>query len=758
MKRFTSDSICIALFVAIISVFFYPTLTKGYLPVPSDALVGLYHPWRDTYANEYPRGIPFKNFLITDPIRQQIPWRKIAIDQWKNGRVPVWNPFNFSGTPLVGNIQAAAFYPLNILFFLFEFPIAWTILILLQPLLAGLFLYMYLRHLRVHPFVSLFGAIAWSFSGFSVAWLTWGTMMHVALWLPLILISIDKLIELRKSIALHSTVLWLIVLVMTLSMQFLAGHAQVSLYILILSIAYALWQLRLIKTDRTKTIRWLLFGFFLFVVFTSIQWIPLFRATISSSRLLELASWTNPGWFLPWVHLVQFIAPDFFGNPATLNYWGVWNYGEFIGYIGIIPLFFALNGVLHNERRNQFWIFVALGTLLLMTPNIISQIPYTLKIPLWTSLQPTRLMVLFDFALVMLASLAFDDWFNRKNLSYPLWEGVIMSILYIIIWIFTVVARFVIKSDLKDHLLISQRNFVLPTGIFVFLLLFLYFLTRIRDLKMRNACIVIGFIGVTSFDLLRFGWKFTPFTSIEYFFPPTQITRFLESRTEQSRIVNLDNRIFPPNTQAYYGIESIEGYDPIYNRRYEEFLAALSRGKADIQAPFGFNRILTTRTLDSPLLALLNVGYVLSLEDIERADFIKVFQEGQTRAYQYTHTLPRSYMVENAIVEPNKQKIMSLLYQDNFDSRYTAVVEEPLSLLNTAKKADEWVHIGSYDSSEMILSVQTNGNRLVVMSTVYTPSIKAFIDAEKTQVHRVNFALSGIVVPGGDHVIKIVFQ
>lgn len=758
MKRFTSDSICIAIFVALICVFFYPTLIKGYLPIPTDALVGLYHPWRDVYVHDYPRGIPFKNFLITDPIRQQIPWRKGAIDQWKNGRVPLWNPFNFSGTSLIGNIQAAAFYPFNIVFFLFDFPVAWTILIILQPMLAGLFMYIYLRYLRVHPFVSLFGAIAWSFSGFSVAWLTWGTMMHVALWLPVLLLSIDKIIALRKSIALHSTVLWFIVLVTTLSMQFFAGHAQVSLYALILTVAYAVWQLRLIKTDRTKTIRWLLFGFFLFVVFTSIQWIPLLRATIDSSRLSEIASWTKPGWFLPWPHIVQLLAPDFFGNPATLNYWGEWNYGEFISYIGIIPLFFAIKALVHKERCFQFWKLIALASLLFMTPNFIAHIPYLLKIPLLSSLQPTRLMVLFDFALVMLASLALDDWIKRKNLTYPLRESVIMSMLFIMLWLFTLVVRLITKTEVGDHLLISQRNLVLPTILFICLLLIVFVLTRLRSHTIRYAVIVIVLIGLTSLDLLRFGWKFTPFTPKEYFFPPTQITRFLQSKSEQSRIINLDNRIFPPNSQAYYGIESIEGYDPIYNRRYEEFFAALSRGKPDIQAPFGFNRILTTRTLDSPLLPLLNVGYALSLEDIKRADFMKVFQEGQTRVYQYTDTLPRAYMVENAIVEPNNQKIMSLLYQDNFNPRHTAVIEEPLFLVSTPKKVDEWVHIGKYDPSELILSVRTNGNRLIVVSTVFTPGIQAFIDAEKTRVYRVNYAFSGIVVPSGDHTVKIKFQ
>ena len=67
------------------SEYFLANRISGKLPVPSDTLVGLYHPWRDLYRDTNPRGVPFKNFLITDPVRQQIPWRKIVIDQWKEG-------------------------------------------------------------------------------------------------------------------------------------------------------------------------------------------------------------------------------------------------------------------------------------------------------------------------------------------------------------------------------------------------------------------------------------------------------------------------------------------------------------------------------------------------------------------------------------------------------------------------------------------------------------------------------------------------
>ena len=176
-----------------VCLFFWQFLTKGLLPIPSDTIIGLYHPFRDLYAKDYPNGIPFKNFLITDPVRQQYPWRELVISLEKKFQLPLWNSYNFSGTPLLANFQSATFYPLNFLFFMMPFVIGWSLIIFLGPLLSGIFLFLYLDNLKLSKWASVLGAITFSFSGFFVSWMEWGTITHVALWLPLILLSTDKI-------------------------------------------------------------------------------------------------------------------------------------------------------------------------------------------------------------------------------------------------------------------------------------------------------------------------------------------------------------------------------------------------------------------------------------------------------------------------------------------------------------------------------------------------------------------------------------
>jgi hypothetical protein len=71
----------------------------------------------------------------------------------------------------------------------------------------------------------------------------------------------------------------------------------------------------------------------------------------------------------------------------------------------------------------------------------------------------------------------------------------------------------------------------------------------------------------------------------------------------------------------------VNGYDPLYIRRYGELIAASERGTPNIDPPFGFNRIITPQRYDSAIVNLLGVKYVLSLADLSSPTLKKVFQE-----------------------------------------------------------------------------------------------------------------------------------
>lgn len=733
----------------ITAVFFYQTVLYGKLPVPSDTLVGLYHPWRDLYEASYPRGIPYKNYLITDPIRQQIPWRKVVMDSWKQGVRPTLNAYSFGGVPLDANIQAAAFYPLNILFLLFSFPAAWTVLIILQPFLAGLLLYMYLRHLRLHPISAAIGAIAWAYGGFATAWLTWGTILHTVLWLPLMLMSIDNLYVTGKQ-RMHY-IRWTIVLAAAAIMTVLAGHIQVALYSGTLAFIYVMWKWT--QTREKIKLSWIWLAGLVALLVSAVQWMPLISFFAQSGRVGDASAWLKAGWFMPWEHLIQFFAPDFFGNPATLNYWGQWNYGEFVGYVGIIPLALAMSAAFLGSVPGFFTV-VMLTSIAFMLPGLIGKLPFLLHIPVLSVMQPTRLMVLVDFSLAILAAYGLENLITGG--TKRLWRSVtVVGAVLLVLWAVVLGSKLSgADSQMLANLATAKRNLFVPSAVFGILLVWLFIFRRLKEKTRKYIGMIVLCVVVTA-DLFRFGWKFTPFTPLAYFFPETGVIRFLKSQEKPFRIMSLDDRIMPPNVSAYYGIESIEGYDPVAPLAYDVFLAASERGFADDARASGFNRIYTAHNIDSPVLSYLNVRYVLALSEVKRPFLKEVMREGQTRVYAYTRALPRVYLADSIEVLPQKETLASLF---GYHVSYRAIYDGSADVMNTPLMGDETAQIISYAPNSMTVRVSANNKRLLVILNRYDPRWKATESGLSVPLHRVNYLFMGMAVSAGTHDIILSYR
>lgn len=743
----------LTLFVIVLG-FFYQTVLFYRLPVPSDTLVGLYHPWRDAYAETYPRGVPYRNFLITDPVRQQIPWKKVVIDAWKTGRVPGNNPYAFAGVPIDANIQAQPFYPFNALFLLFPFPIAWTVLVILQPLLASVFFYMYARSLKLRETAAVIGAVSWGFGGFAIAWLTWGTVMHAALWLPVILRSIDTVAS--ETAKKHHAFLWTLLLSVSAILTILGGHMQVAMYALLLSVCYALWRIRTLRdAGRVKSaIRRFAYAAVGTAIVTSVQWLPFIRFVMDSGRVGALASWQKPGWFMPWQNIIQFIAPDFFGNPATLNYWGVWNYGEFVGYVGLIPLVFALSTLAFSGLAGFFWGALLIGVFW-MLPHPVSILPYYLKVPIISVLQPTRLMSVVGFSLSLLATIGIDQWLSGKRQVYRAIIGTLIAVAAL--WIVSIGGPIIIKSpEIQANLHIAARNLILPTILMAAFIAWFIGFRFFGKHKYARPVFLILLLGVVVTDLFRFGWKFTPFTPASYFFPETKVITFLKSVKEPFRVMSLDDRILPPNVGAYYGIETIEGYDPIAPSKYERFLASVELGKDASGMRSGFNRIYTAHNVDSMLLPYFNVRYVLSLADVSRPFLTEVMREGETRVYEYTRALPRVYLAGD-IATANDADTITKLFSGG--SSRAAVWQGNLGVLNVPLLAEESSQILSYTQNEIRIRAVARSTRMLVILNRYDPRWRVTVDGKESyELWPVNYLFSGVVIPAGTHDIILSYR
>ena len=114
-----------------------------------------------------------------------IPPRLFWVDAIKNGEFPLWNPYYYSGHPLLATLQPAVFYPLNILLLFFPFDLAFNWIIILHFFLAGLFLLLLMRELGASTTGSFIGALIFMLGGYMISVHNLLSTLLSVTWVPL---------------------------------------------------------------------------------------------------------------------------------------------------------------------------------------------------------------------------------------------------------------------------------------------------------------------------------------------------------------------------------------------------------------------------------------------------------------------------------------------------------------------------------------------------------------------------------------------
>src|SRR3989344_7082459 len=242
MKNFFTNFWPIIFIFLVWFIFSSPYFLKGKAPFSATYQLNNFAPW--SAYSEFAG--PVKNGAMPDVITQIYPWKNFTIETLKSGQIPLWNPYSFSGNPHLANYQSAVLSPFNILFFVLPFKDAWSILILLQPLAAGLFTYLMMRSFNVSRFGSAISSIAFMFCGFVVVWMAYGTLAFSIIFLPLAFYAIRN--YLRKK-----NLIYLVLLTLTFPLSFFSGHFQISLYFFLFVLAFAIFNTfkETIKTKAT---------------------------------------------------------------------------------------------------------------------------------------------------------------------------------------------------------------------------------------------------------------------------------------------------------------------------------------------------------------------------------------------------------------------------------------------------------------------------------------------------------------------------
>src|SRR3990167_5370473 len=328
-------------------IFSKPFFLDNKIPYPADFQVNHFSFW-----GEYEKfASPIRNPAQPDVVSQIMPWKHLVIELWKNYQIPFWNPYSFSGVPLLANYQSSPFSVTNIFYFFVNFENAWSFAVLTQPLLAGIFMYLFIRSLKLKTFSAVLAAISFMFCGFITVWMSYTTLSLAISFLPLSLFAIEKY-QANKQYR------FLVLLSLTFPLSFFSGHFQISIYFALFVFAYIIFKL-VENGNKYDFVNYLSFSF-LGILLASPQIIPsieLYQESFRSSIFQKINA-------VAWKHLPTIISPDFYGNPVTRNnFFG--NYAEWNIFSGVLPFLLGIYSLITHSKKVLFFALMALVSLLL---------------------------------------------------------------------------------------------------------------------------------------------------------------------------------------------------------------------------------------------------------------------------------------------------------------------------------------------------------------------------------------------------------
>ncbi len=685
-------------------VYFWEVFLKGMVPFPGDILVGAYFPWLESKWGTA-TGVPFKaNPSTPDVYSTFYLWKSLAAESIRNLQWPLWNPYSYSGYPLLANFHSGALYLGNLLMVVLGDINGWSALIIFGVVGSFTSMYLMLRQLKMTTLAALLGGFAYAFSGFSISWSQFINAPQAMVWLPLLIMCIDKYFEDNKL----KHLFWLPFLFF---LFITAGHFQITVYGSAILLLFVLWKAAS-KKNISKT--FIFIPILLITIgFSAMQILPTMemakQGIRSNDRVLEDRNYG----LSPMRNLINLFAPDFFGNPVKANFWGFFNYHETIFYAGLLTtlvMIWALFLWKKISATTKFFWIIAIVALLFGFDTPFGRAIYLWKVPGLSTSDAGRIASVFVLgSSVVLAGVVdnLEKCSKKAIVSFLVLSAVIFGSLFIladksqVLW-----GKFstgILTEEIKR--MVALRNLVFPAGLFALII------GSVVLLRNRRVLFVSSLIAIMILDMFRFGWKYTPFVPKLYVYPDTPMTLFLKEKNSEE-IMRIDREkaeIMPNATWMAYRLMSPSGYDPMALRDYvSEFNGILNH-----KPNSSLSRYSEIEQYDAEALGKFNVKYLLAVK--------KEKDEGSLEKYI------------NPLIDLKKWKSV-------FESSSSAVLEnteykERARIVDAnGEEAIGKATIKEYQNERVVIDFSNETGEKLLLSDTYYSGWKATINGRQTKI------------------------
>lgn len=673
------------------------------------------------------------------------------------GRVPLWNPYTFSGCPFLADIQSAIFYPPSLATVALSIPWGYSVFALeLEAVahffLAGLFMYLFVRRLAFRQFppgvgtawrqrgAALLASVVFTYGGYLTSYPSQQlAVLEVVAWLPLVLFFLDVGSESRLAgVTRRLPNAWLTLAGVALGLALLAGHPQTAMFVTYLSTVYFFWRqlgdlggLRDLRGMLARWSWWLLVGFGLAAVHL-VPGLEYMRLSVRSAGVYEKMA----GGF-PVYDVVQFLLPGSVSVMSPL-------------YVGVVPLTltaFAL--AVRPGREAVFWGVVGgLALLLSFGGNTFFYSLLYLGVPGFSIFRgQERAALLVSFALAVLSgygllglSTSMSGQARRRYGGFlRLVDGLLLVGLGLVVLFF---------YGLNQSGWLPGNPFyaLLGRGIFLALLLGLAWLIyRLRERGiLRRGGLSLVVLAVAAFDLFSVNWlnNFQAAPPEVLSEPPPEVLAIKQDGKDGIFRVQNEYRL-DGNYGDPFALEDTWGASPERLTSYDEFV----------------NRLPMERAWQ-----LLNVGYFVTWRKTLTVPSQVIYQrQVKENDFTYVHRLesvgPRAWLVYRAEVIPDESEALARLSAPDFDPTRAAVLPGEIGLGAAQATAEpSAVQFARLNPSRLEMNLEAASDGLLVVSEIFYPGWRAWVDGQEVEIYPADYVLRGVKVGPGVHRVEMVYD
>ncbi len=694
------------------------------------------------------------------------PWYSFLGQRLRAGQLPLWNPHQFSGAPFAADPESGWMYlPAMLLFTVLPLDAAAKSYMLLHLMVAGLAVYALARALEMSVVGALVASTSYASTGFLYGHhLCCFAYAGVTAWLPLAILGAELAIRSRRW---PTRGLWWGVGGLGLSQILGTWVGQGSYYALLVVGGYVAYRTLLQPPSTLRGIAARLVSFIL-----NGGGVLLFGFGLAAAGLLPRleynilsnlpGGYANPGtavagsagidWLPVRDRALQVLTPGFhYADAATL------------GLALMAPL------LARARLGTPYFAALSLAVLVLSSDGSTPLHSALSLLPAFDRLHPQspgRALTVFYLGPALLAGATLSCLSERgRKTRFAAVLSVVatLGIAYTLpappsaLQVLSAAAGLVVVGSLLQ----SQR----PLACALLLLLVWDDLLAARQAVIAEGALVPAY-GLRQTDLASY-------------YEPTGAAQFLLSRGGAHRFryfgsaQHVYGGPFPytlrwadPNTTALEvnnrammtGLYDIQGYNAIHVARYDEYMAALNGRPQDYH-----HADVYEQGLSSPLLNLLNAGYMpvpAPDQTAPRPDpaYRTVYEDDRVRVLENPNALPRAWIV-HAAHQVGPGGALKLLASGLVDPRLTVLLEQPPPGLPQSHTASEdQAVITAYGADRIELRVSTEAPGVLVLSEVYYPAWKAYVDDQPAPLYLANHVLRAVPVPPGEHRVELRYE